>query len=211
MSKQQLPIDEQQICDYLTRHPDFFTHHQYVLLELELHAQSQGLPNLALQQQRQLREQNTQLKTQLATTARLALDNERVFRLFSECQRQLWRCNSFSELAQQLADTLCQSPHVIACELLPYRENLSTMIHSRLSQRSSYLGRLSAQEHTLLWHKDHVPYARSVALYLIGSVQQPEAILAFASDEAAHFSSDNDNLFIDEFITSLELRLTDLA
>ena len=211
MSKQQLPIDEQQIGEYLTRDPDFFRHHQYVLLELELHAQSQGLPNLALQQQRLLREQNTQLKTQLATTARLALENERVFRLFSQCQRQLWRCNSFSELSKQLADTLCQSPHIIACELLPYRESLRAMIDARLSQKNSYLGRLSGQEHLLLWDKDSVPHARSVALYLIGNVAQPEAILAFASDEAAHFSSDNDNLFINEFITSLELRLTDLA
>jgi uncharacterized protein YigA (DUF484 family) len=211
MSKQQSPIDEQQICDYLIRHPDFFTRHQYVLLELELHAKSQGLPNLALQQQRLLREQNNQLNAQLATTARLAVDNERVFRLFSECQRQLWRCSSFSELANHLADTLCQSPHVIACELLPFRPDLTTLINARLSQDCSYLGRLSAKEHALLWHKDSVPHARSVALYLIGNVQKPEAILAFASDEAAHFSSDNDNLFIDEFITSLELRLTDLA
>ncbi|MBQ4850010.1 DUF484 family protein [Pseudoalteromonas sp. MMG012] len=211
MSKQQFTIDEQKICDYLIRHPDFFTNHQYVLLELELYSQSQGLPNLALQQQRKLREQNTQLKTQLATTARLALENERVFRLFSECQRQLWRCHSFSDLATQLADTLCQNPKVIACELLPYTDPLHTIVETRLTRQNCYLGRLSQQEHNLIWLKDNQLQARSVALYLIGSVQHPEAILAFASDDVTHFNSNNDNLFIKEFIASLELRLSDLA
>ena len=52
---------EQQVCDYLKRNPDFFQHHPYVLLELELFSKSQGLPNLALQQLRLLREQNQAL------------------------------------------------------------------------------------------------------------------------------------------------------
>lgn len=211
MTKQLTQPDEQQICDYLIRHPDFFSAHQYVLLEMELHAQSQGLPNLALQQQRTLRQQNIQLKTQLANVAKQAIENERVFRLFSECQRQLWSCRDFKQLAKQLANTLCQSPHITVCELLPHTEKLQSLIATRLSQTGCYLGRLSQSEHDLIWPPQSKSQVQSVALYLIGEQHQPHALLAFASDNAAHFCADNDNLFINEFITSLALRLKDLA
>ncbi|CAM4282156.1 DUF484 family protein [Pseudoalteromonas byunsanensis] len=202
-------IDEQSICDYLSRHPDFLLNHPYVLLELDLHGKSQGLPNLALQQQRLLREQNQQLKQQLASMSRSALENEQIFKLLSECQRQLWHCNSFDELAAALAETLSRPANIMSCQLLPYDTELSQLVNTRLHSNSVYLGRLSKQEQQQLWPNNSE--VRSVALYLIENSDKPQAILAFASDHAEHFSPSNDTLFMQEFVTTLQVRLSALA
>ncbi|MCF6437300.1 DUF484 family protein [Pseudoalteromonas sp. MMG022] len=202
-------FDEQSICDYLSRHPDFLLNHPYVLLEMDLHGKSQGLPNLALQQQRLLREQNQQLKQQLQGMSRSALENEQIFKLLSECQRQLWHCTSFDELAIALADTLSRPANIMSCQLLPYDTRFSQLVNARLLNNGVYLGRLSKQEQQQLWpDNDDV---RSVALYLIGNRDKPEAILAFASDHAEHFSPTNDILFMQEFVTTLQVRLSALA
>ncbi|MBD1582695.1 DUF484 family protein [Pseudoalteromonas sp. S16_S37] len=201
-------IDEQSICDYLSHHPDFLLNHPYVLLDMDLHGKSLGLPNLALQQQRLLREQNTQLKQQIATMARSAVENEQIFRLLSECQRQLWRCNSLEELTQKLAEFLCQQPNIVSCKLLPYNNELADLTKARL-QNGIYLGRLSQQEQQLIWPQEES--IKSVALYLLGSSTAPDAILAFASNHAEHFAPTNDTLFMQEFVTTLQVRLSALA
>ncbi|BBN80084.1 DUF484 domain-containing protein [Pseudoalteromonas sp. A25] len=201
-------IDEQLICDYLSHHPDFLLKHPYVLLDLDLHGQSVGLPNLALQQQRLLREHNTQLKQQIAAMTRSATENEQIFRLLSECQRQLWCCNSIDELAQKLAQTLCQQPNIVSCKLLPYENKFAELKQARL-QNGVYLGRLSQQEQRIIWSQEES--IQSVALYLLGDNAAPDAILAFASNHAEHFAPTNDTLFMQEFVTTLQVRLSALA
>ncbi|NOU52988.1 DUF484 family protein [Pseudoalteromonas sp. JBTF-M23] len=201
-------IDEQLICDYLTHHPDFLLNHPYVLLDMDLHGKSLGLPNLALQQQRVLREQNIQLKQQIATMARSAIENEQIFRLLSECQRQLWCCNSLGELTQKLDEFLCQQPNIVSCKLIPYHSELADLAQTRL-QNGVYLGRLSQQELQLFWPQE--ASIQSVALYMLGSISAPDAILAFASNHAEHFAPTNDTLFMQEFVTTLQVRFSALA
>ncbi|CAH9065531.1 hypothetical protein PSECIP111951_03732 [Pseudoalteromonas holothuriae] len=202
-------LNEQLVCDYLSHYPDFLLKHPYVLLQMNLHDKSQGLPNLALQQQRLLRKQNNELKKQLNEIAQSALENEQIFKLLSECQRQLWHCTSFDELAKQLTDTLCRPANIMSCQLLPYHEQFSELVSARLKKNASYLGRLSKNELRTLWPNDN--NVQSVALYLIGDINKPSALLAFASDNPEHFSPNNDNLFMKEFVTTLHVRLSSLA
>ncbi|MFC0119265.1 DUF484 family protein [Pseudoalteromonas xiamenensis] len=201
-------LQEHQVAAYLSRHPDFFRHHPYLLLELELHSDATGLPNLALQQQRLLREQTTELKTQIAQLIRYAKDNERVFKLFSECQRALWQCQSFAQLSQLVQTKLSEVPTICGCELLEFELRFTALVANRLNRRGNYLGRLSKDEQSLFFNKGD---AQSVALYLLGDLKAPKAILALASTDPDHFAPDNDNLLINEFLRSLEQRLTELA
>jgi uncharacterized protein YigA (DUF484 family) len=198
-------LQEHHVAAYLSRHPDFFRRHPYLMLELELHGDSKGLPNLALQQQRLLREQNTELKTQIAKLIRYAKDNERVFKLFSECQRALYTVHSFSALQQLVQQKLCEVPTICGCELLEFELPFTALVANRLSRHGCYLGRLSQEEQQLFFNNQHV---QSVALFLIGEVAAPKAILALASHDPDHFTPDNDNLLLKEFLITLEQRLS---
>ncbi|MFC3034500.1 DUF484 family protein [Pseudoalteromonas fenneropenaei] len=201
-------LQEHQIAAYLSRHPDFFARHPYLLLELQLHSDDKGLPNLALQQQRLLREQNAAFKAQISDLIRHARDNERVFKLFSACQRQLANANSVTELQTLVSHELGQVPNISHCQLFEFELRFTALVANRLGRRGHYLGRLSHDEQALLWPEQSV---QSVALYLLGDSQAPLALLALASDDPEHFAPDNDNLLISEFILSLSSRLKALS
>lgn len=204
MKYQQHQLQEQQVCEYLTRHPEFFQQHPYVLLELELHAQSHDLPNLALQQLRLLRKQNAQLQNQMASMTRTALENEQVFKQLSHCQRKLWQAKSLSEVAALLQNTFASTPHISATELLckDTLGNQNTL--DTLLEAQSYLGPPPEKlDHVWASAAD----AQSVALYKLGQQEQPQAILAFASNNPQHFNAANDDLLMQEFIAVLEQRI----
>ncbi|KZN63177.1 hypothetical protein N473_17255 [Pseudoalteromonas luteoviolacea CPMOR-1] len=208
MSNKSHPLTAQEVMGFLQQNPGFLLEHPYLLLDMNLHVQHQGAPNLALMQQRVLREENAKLKKQIAAMVDSARENELIFKLFSDCQRALWYCNNFQELADILADTLSQSPKISVCQLIPYDNTLEELVNRRFNKLSRYLGRLDLQEQTLLFSGFA---CNSVALYLLGPSDKPTAILAFASECADHFSPDNGNLFVNELVSSLQIRLKELA
>lgn len=211
MSRQHANITEQQVCDFLMQNPDFLLQHPYVLLNLDLHGQTQGLPNLALHQQRLLREKNSHLKQKIIDVSSLAVENERIFKLFSDCQRQLWCCNNFNELANTLSKTLSKTPNIGYCKLYQFTPKLDTLRQQRLSDTGYYLGRLTDDEKLYFCQDKNAYQAQSFALFSIGKIEEPLAILVFASSSGDHFNPSNDNLFLNEFILSLECRLMALA
>jgi len=196
---------EQQVCDYLKHHPDFFQAHPYVLLELELHSASQSLPNLALQQLRLLREENQQLKQQLSSIARNAYINEQIFKTLSNCQRQIWQVNSISEISQVIETAFDTMPNISGTELIILSEEFSAVVNAKLSKKSRYLGRTPKQLNSV-WQK--ASSDGSVALY---QLEDNATMLAFASNNPSHFCPNNDDLFIQEFLTGLELRIAALG
>ncbi|AOT09989.1 DUF484 family protein [Pseudoalteromonas luteoviolacea] len=208
MSNNPTNLSAQDVMTFLQQNPDFLLEHPYLLLDMNLHVQHQGAPNLALMQQRLLREENTKLKKQISTMIDSARENELIFKLFSDCQRALWYCKNFQELADILADTLSQSPKISVCQLIPYDTTLEELVSRRFNKLSRYLGRLDLEEQKLLFSGFA---CQSVALYLLGPSDKPTAILAFASGCADHFSPDNGNLFVNELVSSLQIRLKELA
>ncbi|ESP93593.1 MULTISPECIES: DUF484 family protein [Pseudoalteromonas] len=208
MSHNQDPMSAHDVMAFLQQNPNFLLEHPYLLLDMNLHVQHQGAPNLALMQQRLLRDENTKLKKQIDSMVDSARENELIFKLFSDCQRALWYCNNFQELADILADTLSQSPKISVCQLIPYDVTLEELVTRRFNKLARYLGRLDLQEQKLLFSGFA---CQSVALYLLGPSDKPTAILAFASDCADHFSPDNGNLFVNELVSSLQMRLKELA
>ena len=196
---------EQQVCDYLKRNPDFFQHHPYVLLELELVSQSQGLPNLALQQIRLLREQNQALKKQLSGMAKIAHSNEQIFKTLSDCQRQIWQVNSLTEICKVIQTAFANTPNISATELLFQPEQVTQALNTALKDKAQYLGRTPKQLNHA-WEK--APSSGSVALY---QLDDSDAVLAFASDNPAHFFTNNDDLLMQEFLAGLKLRISALG
>jgi uncharacterized protein len=196
-----------QVVAYLQQHPDFLLQHPELLAQLELQQQAPGATSLVHIQQRQLREHNTQLKNSMATMRKHAAENELVYRLFSQCHRELWGNYDFNTLASNVKNIICSSPQISACKLVKYEAKYSELVTHRLAENGYYLGRINQQERSLLF-SDNI---HSTAIYLIGGINKPIAILAFGSDDANHFEPAQDNLFVLDFVRSLHLRLLELA
>jgi len=200
-------LSEEQITSYLLANPDFLVKHPDVLAQLELQQQAQGATSLVHIQQRQLREHNTRLKKQIDTMSKHAVQNERVYCLLSQCHRQLWRHDDFDAIAKNLHAIVCSNDDISDFKLLKYTPDFDELIEHRLSNSGYYLGRITTQERALLFRGD----TQSAAIYLIGDAKQPSAILAFGSNNVNHFEPAQDNLFILDFISALQLRLQKLA
>ena len=133
-------------------------------------------------------------------------ENESIYRLFSQCHRQLWTNYDFKTLATNLRNIICTSPAISECHLVRYETKYDALIEHRLEETGTYLGRVSQQERDLLFAEQ----TQSTALYLIGNNQHPVAILAFGSLDANHFEPAKDSFFVLEFVRSLQLRLLEL-
>ncbi|MGO2477691.1 MAG: DUF484 family protein [Pseudoalteromonas sp.] len=199
-------VTPQQVTEYLQQNPDFLLQNPALLTQLELQQQAQGATSLVHIQQRKLREHNTLLKNQIDTLIAQAKENELIYRLFSECHRQLWTNYDFKTLASNLRNIICTNPEVSECHLVRYEKKYDDLIAHRLADSGSYLGRANEQERELLFSKS----TQSTALYLIGNNQNPVDILAFGSDNMSHFEPAKDSFFILEFVRSLQLRLLEL-
>ncbi|AQP99869.1 hypothetical protein B0W48_08740 [Pseudoalteromonas aliena] len=200
-------LSKKQVIDYLQQHPEFLVQHPELLAQLELQQQAQGTTSLVHIQQRQLREHNSRLKNQIDTMSKHATQNELVYRLFTQCHRQLWSNYDFNTLASNLQNIICTNPDIDDCRLIKYAAKYDGLVKHRLSNASYYLGRIHQQERDLLFSET----TQSVAIYLIGDTKKPTAILAFGSNNANHFAPEQDNLFVLDFVRSLQLRLLELA
>ncbi|MDA8939529.1 DUF484 family protein [Pseudoalteromonas marina] len=200
-------LNEKQITSYLLANPDFLVKHPNVLAQLDLQQQAQGATSLVHIQQRQLREHNTRLKNQIDTMSQHAVQNELVYRLLSQCHRQLWSHDDFDTIAKNLHAIVCSNNDISDFKLIKYSTDYDQLIEHRLTNSGHYLGRITAQERALLFSDD----TQSAAIYLIGDEKQPIAILAFGSSNVNHFEPAQDNLFVLDFISALQLRLQKLA
>ncbi|ODB43499.1 hypothetical protein BB427_07385 [Pseudoalteromonas sp. BMB] len=199
---------EQLVIEYLRKHPDFLLRHPYVLLDLQLHHQQQGLPNLALHQQRMLRDEVNSLQQQIKDMVHYAKANELVFKQLSECQLAIMRCTELSAINHTLAQRFEDHPDIQACKLINIDDTLLELVSAKLSSNNSYLGRLSQTQAELLFADIEVG---SVALYRVDASDKGRFILAFASRSPEHFSPQHDNMLITAFIQTLSLKLEALA
>ncbi|WP_440054676.1 DUF484 family protein [Pseudoalteromonas sp. T1lg65] len=208
MKKQFDAEKEQLVCEYLQQNPDFLLRHPYVLLDLDLHQKTNGHPNLALHQQRVLRDELRKVKQQMAEMAQHAHANELVFKQLSTVQLAVLACEDLSTLNQILKERFVAQQHINACRLLPIDAELAELLASKLQDASSYLGRLSQQHAESLFSGIAVG---SVALYKLHTAEPCDYLLAFSSPNEDHFAPSNDNLLIDSFIQTLSLKLSELA
>ncbi|MEJ6476479.1 DUF484 family protein [Pseudoalteromonas piscicida] len=208
MTKKEANSTEQLVIDHLKKHPDFLLRHPYVMLDLQLHHQQQGLPNLALHQQRMLRDEVSALQQQMKEMLHYAKANELVFKQLSECQLAIMRCTEISAINQALAQRFEAHPDVQACKLIAVDDGYAELMATKLAKSDCYLGRVSQQVAALLFDDIEVG---SVALYRVDASEKGRFILAFASRSPEHFSPQHDNMLITAFIQTLSLKLEALA
>lgn len=200
-------LDEQQLCDYLQQHPDFFNRHPELLEKLRIPHPSGEAVSLVERQLDRLRQQNQQLQHQLCHLMSVAANNERVYRIYRALDLRLIACDSLDEMMSILFDGMCaqlghacmtltlfgQFDHLpLACQAVDWHQpQVNKLIRNRLSADTPYLGRLSQQEKQLLMLDESV---ESVALLRLDAL----GVLAVGSAYADHFHPQMDSLLINQ-------------
>lgn len=203
-----LPLTAQQVADYLLAHPEFFVVNPELLDYIRLPEDS-GVVSLFQFQQKRSEKKQQQTQQQLQQLLAQARDNEKLFQLLSVCMRQLWNCQTLSQINETLQLMLNNlGLQAIALHGFDARLALPTLCQSewlphRFTQHKVYLGRLNHQEQMALFNQP----CQSAALLLIGCQQHPLALLAFASPDQFHFAPEQDSMLLQEFALMLETRL----
>jgi uncharacterized protein YigA (DUF484 family) len=199
-------LSEQQVVAYLEQNTDFLINNPDLLDQLDVISQQNGTVSLAIHQQQILRKKNQDLKQNLASLIQTAKINESIFKTFSACQRDLMLISDFDELAEQLNTSINKALNVKESRLLRFDSSLKNIVSHRLCDSKSYLGRTTQDEVELLFKQS----CQSIAIYLIGEIENPLGLLAFSSDDPLHFTPSHDNIFIDEFVHALKIKLIEL-
>jgi hypothetical protein len=200
-------LDEAQVIDFLEQNNDFLQKHPDLLTHLFIFDEPSGTTSLVRKQQALLQNKNRELSDKLIALLENASRNEQIFKVFNQCNRILLETTHFTQLGNQLQQLLCKEFDLIDCQLLAFDLDKHHALISRyFNQQSSFLGRLNQQEQFLLFSQA----VGSVAIYLIGDVKNPTAILAFASDDEAYYRKEQSSVFVLEFIKALDINLAQL-
>ncbi|MCL5254986.1 MAG: DUF484 family protein [Gammaproteobacteria bacterium] len=217
-------LDDQAIAEYLQENPDFFERHPALLSQMSIRHEAQGSISLIERQQKILREQIGVLQEEITTLMANARRNERIFHGYSELYMKLLRCKSIEEVEAALQQCFLAELNLAQLSLKLFaplsghaaRLQFSADTHKQLlSKRFTndpvYLGRLTQDEHRLLF-ADSVAaeHIESVALLLLGG-DEKLGILALGSHDPSHFEPSMDYLLISQLQALLSSILPDLA
>lgn len=200
-------LSKESVYQYLEKHVDFLLENPELLGQLNFFPEPLGTTSLVRRQHETLRDKNQQLQTRLASLIDNAQRNEAIFLAFSACHQVLHNETDFDNIAEALSRIICHQLDLSECRLVRFEQAHQTILKQKLSQNGRFLGELDTAEKALLFNHE----CRSAAVYLIGSTTRPVAIWAFASQTAHHFQPQQGNLFVIEFIKSLEAKLAGLG
>ena len=112
-------LDEREVAAYLKQHPDFFSRHESLLLELTLpHPQNGQAISLVERQVGALREQKQQLRDQLHQLTLAARTNEQLMGRFQQLILSLIDSDNLDDAVSYIRDALREDFHADAVELL---------------------------------------------------------------------------------------------
>lgn len=202
--------DEYEVRQFLQANPDFFAAHADLLEQMTIPHGSKGSVSLVEVQSEQLRKKVRQLNYKLNQLIGIAKQNEKIYRVYTDLNVQLLRCESVAEVQYTLEEVLQErlklssaviksfkGPHAVS-EL---QQRLFT--EKRFRADRFFFGRLSQHERQLLFDDAR---AESVALILLGD-NKDLGILAICSDDASHFTPDMDTLLLKQLQQVLNIIL----
>lgn len=200
-------IDDTLIREYLIENPEFFVRNDDLLTQLQFRHQEKGTVSLVERQQQKLRDQVKALQEEITELLVNARRNEEIFSAYSELYVRLLRCESISQVLDELQLTFEQQLNMPALSLKffnnsnslteQYRFSSEThkqLLSKRFNEGPIYLGRLTEQEHNLLFDDEGVA---SVALLLLGNSGEI-GMLAVGSAQPGHFEPAMDKLLINQ-------------
>ena len=206
-------ISEEQVSDYLLRHPQFFTQHLNLLERIVIpHAQN-GTVSLVELQSEQLRKKVRLLNHKLGQLISIAKQNEQIYRIYADLNLRILKCNDVSDLQFTLEEVLQDQLRLSSVALKPFSGahafpeiQRRLFVEKRFKKEQFFFGRLSEHERKLLVTDQET---QSVALLLLGDNGEL-GILAIGSKDAEHFHPDMDTLLITQLQQFLSILLPKL-
>jgi len=193
------PISEDSIADYLYQHPDFFTRHQQLVMELEIpHLRGQAV-SLVERQVQVLREENQHLEHKLTQLIDNAKRNEELNQRIQRIIISLAAVDSVDAFFNTLYEVMLKEfhtddvvlrlfevPHSTLSgrkEFVEYDAQVFTLFEPLLNQGTPLCGQLNAAQMTYLFPEQDI---KSAVVLPIG-IPKPQGVLALGSEELTRF------------------------
>ncbi len=206
-----LSIDEEQVAEYLRRHPNFFQDNLWLLPELNLPHAAGGAVSLIERQVALLRQQSESQRAQLEDLLGIARENDRLNEQLHQLTLQLMACEGLAPLMARVEEGMqsdYDAEHVALHLLPPPRdaaladdpafaagaEALQAAFGPLLDSGRPFCGRLQAPQSALLFGEEVLVDGSAVVLPL--RCGGPLGLLAVGSDDAQRFSPGGDTTFL---------------
>ncbi len=200
-------LDENQIAEYLRRHPDFFLRHKSLLADVKLPQENHGVVSLTQIQLEQYREKVKQQKKRLEQMIRNAERNEIIYNAYTELNFVLSTNQTLAQIETALHHHFCEKLGLLEASIVLIDNALAeqlpelpqrSLLDKKLANTNYYLGRISTHEQQVLFKSINIG---SVAIVKINGIETKEttvkAVLAIASEDASHFSPSMDTSLLD--------------
>lgn len=198
---------------FLLQNPEFFAEHSDLLEKIKLPHEQKGSVSLVEIQSDQLRKKVRQLNFKLNQLVSIAKQNEKIYRVYTDLNVQLLRCESVAEVQFTLEDVLQERLQLSSAVIKSFKgphaipelqQRLFT--EKRFKNTNFFFGRLSQHERQLLFGESP---AESVALMLLGDNREL-GILGISSSDASHFTPDMDTLLLQQLRQVLNIILPEM-
>lgn len=201
------------VVAFLLENPDFFVHYPELLEKIKLPHEQKGSVSLVEIQSEQLRKKVRLLNFKLNQLVTIAKQNEKIYRVYTDLNVQLLRCESVAEVQFTLEDVLQERLNLSCAVIKSFKgphaipelqQRLFT--EKRFKNTEFFFGRLSQHERQLLFGESD---AESVALMLLGD-KRDLGILGIGSSDASHFTPEMDTLLLQQLQQVLNITLPDM-
>lgn len=198
---------------FLLENPEFFAQHPDLLEKIKLPHEHKGSVSLVEIQSEQLRQKVRQLNFKLNQLVSIAKQNEKIYRVYTDLNVQLLRCESVAEVQFTLEDVLQERLQLSSAVIKSFKgphaipelqQRLFT--EKRFKNTNFFFGRLSQHERQLLFGESP---AESVVLMLLGDNREL-GILGISSSDASHFTPDMDTLLLQQLQQVLNIILPEM-
>jgi len=206
-------LSSSDVSRFLLENPEFFAQHPDLLEKIKLPHEHKGSVSLVEIQSEQLRQKVRQLNFKLNQLVSIAKQNEKIYRVYTDLNVQLLRCESVAEVQFTLEDVLQERLQLSSAVIKSFKgphaipelqQRLFT--EKRFKNTNFFFGRLSQHERQLLFGESP---AESVALMLLGDNREL-GILGISSSDASHFTPDMDTLLLQQLQQVLNIILPEM-
>lgn len=204
-------ISEEQVTEYLRKHPDFFIGQDDLIADISLPHESGKAISLLERQVTVLRERGLDARHKLNNLLENARNNDQLFDTTRNLVLSLLRAENTTELAETTQDQLTNHASIDACEfILVEHDNLNvsqsirTYPPNKLKQdfkdvfrlKRTYCGALEKWQLELLFSKS-LDGIKSTALCPVTHNGEILALLVFGNQSKDYFNVQLDTLFLD--------------
>ena len=210
---------EEEVVEYLLRHPEFFLHHKALLDSLLIPHPLRGAISLIELQQERQRERVLELEQELRALMSNASRNEHIFRVYADVYPELFACTTLRQLWKRLHLTFRERLRIPASALwindgavqakrsdkgfTLEGSRYQQICHQTMRGERVYFGRVQEADRATLFGPDAL--VQSMALLRLGE-QGKLGFLAFGHANPEHYHGGMDSLLLEQlgrFITLL--------